>query len=62
MQHLVKFKCYFSLQAQYLKLECHFSLLAQHLVKFKVYFSRQAQYLVKFQSDFLWQVQHFVNV
>ena len=46
---MVKFKCHFSWQAQYLaKFQWHLSWQAQYLVKFKCHFSWQAQYLVKF--------------
>ena len=46
-KNLVKCKCHFSWQAQYLvKCKCHFSWQAQSLVKCKCHFSWQAQYAV----------------
>ena len=45
----MKFKCYFSWQAQYLvTCKCHFPGQAQYSVKLKCHFSWPAQYSVKF--------------
>ena len=45
----IKHRSHFSCQAQYnlVKFKCHFSWQVQYLVKFKCHLSWQAQYFVK---------------